>query len=69
MKDKLMAWVVEYLLKSLNKEVAGEFLVSLLRGASLALSDVAAKTETKLDDLVTEKLASVVEELAAALKS
>lgn len=68
MQDKILAWVVEYLLKSLDASTAAKVLISLLRGVALALKDVAAKTSTTLDDLVVAKVATVVEELAAALK-
>ena len=67
-QGKLIEWVVAFLLSKLDKDAAADAIVAVLRAGVSALSAVAAKTETPLDDLVVKKAAEVVEELAAALK-
>ena len=67
LQDKLLKWVITYLLEKLDKDVAAGALCALLRAALAAAKGVAAKTETTLDDEVLGKVGKVVDELCAAL--
>ena len=68
MQEKILEWVVKYLLQGLNAEIAAKALVGILRAGVGVAHDVAAKTATQIDDSVVAKLSEVVEDLAKALK-
>lgn len=68
MQGKFMEWLVGLLLKNVDAGMAAKALVGLLRGGVLALKDVAARTQSTVDDSVVTKLGDIVEDIAKALK-